>query len=56
MLDLINWILEEGRNNDLGAIKEKFSKWLVAREIPVCRTLLNMPTIDPVAAHNGLNG
>src|SRR5215475_12985351 len=51
MLDLINWILEEGRDNDdLGAILEKFSDWLVARGIPVCRTTLNMPTIDPVAA------
>ena len=51
MLDLINWILEEGRDNDdLGAILEKFSEWLVARGIPVCRTSLNMPTIDPVAA------
>jgi adenylate cyclase len=51
MLDLINRILEDGRNNDdLGAILEKFSEWLVARGIPVCRTSLNMPTIDPVAA------
>jgi len=32
-LDLINWILEEGRDNDdLGAILVKFSEWLVARE------------------------
>jgi hypothetical protein len=51
MLDLINWILEEGRDNDdLGAILEKFSEWLVARGIPVCRTSLIMPTIDPAAA------
>ena len=50
MLDLINWILEEGRDNDdLGAILEKFSERLVARGIPVCRTSLNMPTIDPEA-------
>jgi adenylate cyclase len=51
MIDLINWLLEEGRDNDdLGAILEKVSERLVARGIPVCRTALNMPTIDPVAA------
>ena len=48
MIDLINWILEEGRDNDdLGAILEKVSERLVASGIPVCRTTLNMPTIDP---------
>ena len=51
MIDLINWILEEGRDNDdLGAILEKVSERLVASGIPVCRTTLNMPTIDPAAA------
>jgi hypothetical protein len=34
----------------LGTILEKFSEWLVAREIPVFCTSLNIPTIDPVAA------
>jgi hypothetical protein len=48
MIDLINRILEEGRDNDdLGAILEKVSEQLVAWGIPVCRTTLNMPTIDP---------
>src|SRR5262249_35032193 len=51
MQDLINWILEKGRDNDdLGAILEKFSERLVAQGIPVCRTSLSMPTIDPIAA------
>lgn len=50
MIDLINWLLEEGRDNDdLGAILEKVSERLVALGIPVCRTTLNMPTIDPAA-------
>jgi adenylate cyclase len=51
MIELINWILEEGRDNDdLGAILEEMSERLVARGIPVRRTSLNMPTIDPTAA------
>jgi adenylate cyclase len=51
MIDLINAILEEGRDlDDLGAVFEKFSERLVALGIPVCRTTLNMPTIDPVVA------
>src|SRR5215472_16238674 len=51
MIDFINWILEEGRDNDdLGAILEKVSERLVASGTPVCRTTLNMPTIDPTAA------
>ena len=51
MIDLINRILEEGRDNDdLGAILEKVSEQLVAWGVPVCRTTLNMPTIDPAAA------
>jgi adenylate cyclase len=50
MIDLINRILEEGRDNDdLGAILENVSEGLVAWGIPVCRTTLNMPTIDPAA-------
>ena len=50
MIDLINRILEEGRDNDdLGAILENVSEGLVALGIPVCRTTLNMPTIDPAA-------
>ena len=48
MIELINRILEEGRDNDdLGAILEMVSEQLVAWGIPVCRTTLNMPTIDP---------
>ena len=51
MIDLINWILEEGRDNDdLGVILEQVSERLVASGIPLCRTTLNMPTIDPAAA------
>jgi adenylate cyclase len=51
MIDVINSILEDGRDiDDLGAVFEKFSERLVALGIPVCRTTLNMPTIDPVAA------
>jgi len=34
----------------LDAILEKFSEWLVARGIPVCRTLLNLPTIEQILA------
>jgi hypothetical protein len=45
MIDLINRILEEGRDNDdLGAILEKVSEGLVAWGIPVCRTTLNPPS------------
>ena len=51
MIDLINWILEEGRDNDdLGVILEQASERFVASGIPLCRTTLNMPTIDPAAA------
>src|SRR5882757_369174 len=51
MNELINWILEEGRDSDdLGAIFKGFSERLVAQGIPLCRTYLNMPTIDPAAA------
>jgi adenylate cyclase len=50
MIDLINWIVEKGRDNDdWGAILEKVSERLLAWGIPVCRTTLNMPTIDPAA-------
>src|SRR4029077_12333703 len=50
MIDVINRILEEGRDNDdLGAILEKVSEQLVAWGIPVRRATLNMPTIDPAA-------
>lgn len=51
MIELINWILEEGRDSDdLGAILQGMSERLVARGIPVRRSSLNMPTIDPTAA------
>jgi adenylate cyclase len=51
MIELINWILEEGRDSDdLGAILKGFSERLVAQGIPLCRTTLYMPTIDPTAA------
>ncbi len=51
MIELINWILEEGRDSDdLGAILGGLSERLVAQGIPLCRTNLSMPTIDPTAA------
>ncbi len=51
MIQLINWILEEGRDSDdLGAIVKGLSERLVAQGIPLCRTSLSMPTIDPTAA------
>jgi adenylate cyclase len=51
MDELINWILEEGReSDDLGAILKGLSERLVARGIPLYRTNLSMPTIDPEAA------
>ena len=41
MIELINWILEEGRDSDdLGAILEGMSERLVAQGIPVRRTNL----------------
>ena len=51
MDELINWILEEGRDSDdLGAIFKGLSERLVARGIPLYRTNLSMPTIDPEVA------
>lgn len=51
MNELITWILEEGRDSDdLGAILKGLSERLVARGIPLYRTNLSMPTIDPEAA------
>ena len=51
MDELINWILEEGRNSDdLGAIFKGISERLVAQGIPLFRTNLGMPTIEPTAA------
>lgn len=51
MIELINWILEEGRDSDdLGAILQGVSERLVAQKIPLCRANLSMPTIDPTAA------
>jgi adenylate cyclase len=51
MNELINWILEQGRDSDdLGAIFKGLSERLVAQGIPLCRTTLGMPTIDPTAA------
>jgi adenylate cyclase len=51
MNELINWILEEGRDSDdLGAIVRGLSERLVAQGIPLWSTSLFMPTIDPTAA------
>ena len=51
MIELIDWILEQGRDSDdLGAILEGLSERLVSLGIPLCRTSLSMPTIDPTAA------
>jgi adenylate cyclase len=51
MLELINWILKEGCDgDDLGVILEGASERLAALGIPLCRTSLSMPTIDPAAA------
>jgi len=51
MIELINWILEEGRDSDdLGAIFTGVIERLVARGIPLCRANVSMPTIDPTAA------
>jgi adenylate cyclase len=51
MNELIRWILEEGReSDDLGAIVKGLSERLVAQGIPLCRTNVSMPTIDPTAA------
>ena len=51
MNELINWILEQGRDSDdLGAIVKGLSERLVAQGIPLCRANLGMPTIDPTAA------
>ena len=51
MIELINWILEEGRDSDdLGAILTGVGERLVAQGIPLCRANLSMPTIDPTAA------
>src|SRR5260370_29474227 len=50
-IELINWIWEEGRDgDDLGAILAGLSERLVARGVPLCRTTLLMPTLDPTAA------
>lgn len=54
MIELINWILEEGReSDDLGAILAGVCERLVALGVPLCRASLGIPTIDPTAA--GLN-
>jgi adenylate cyclase len=51
MIELITWILNEARDSDdLGAIIAGTSERLLAAGIPVCRTSLGMPTIDPIAA------
>jgi adenylate cyclase len=51
MIELINWILEEGLDSDdLGAILKGLCERLVAEGIPLCRATLGMPTIDPTAA------
>ncbi len=51
MIELINWILEEGRDgDDLGAILAGLSERLVARGVPLCRTTLLVPTLDPTTA------
>jgi adenylate cyclase len=51
MIDLVNWILEEGlRSDDLGAIFKGLCERLLAEGIPLCCATLGMPTIDPTAA------
>ena len=51
MDEVISWILEEGRDSDdLGAIFKGLSERLVVLGIPLYRTNLSMPTIDPEAA------
>lgn len=51
MIELTNWILEEGRDgDDLGAILGGLCERLAAQGIPLCRVSLGMPTIDPTAA------
>jgi adenylate cyclase len=51
MIELINWILEEGCDgDDLGAILAGAGERLIALGLPVCRLHLMMPTIDPVSA------
>lgn len=51
MIELTNWILEEGRDgDDLGAILAGLCERLAAQGIPLCRVSLGMPTIDPTAA------
>jgi adenylate cyclase len=48
---LVDWLLEQGRDSDdLGAVLEGLSEQLVALGIPLCRTNLGVPTIDPTAA------
>ncbi len=49
--ELVDWILAEGcESDDLGAILAGLSNGLVAQGVPLCRTTLHMPTIDPTAA------
>jgi adenylate cyclase len=51
MIELVNWILEEGlASDDLGAILEGLCERLVAFGIPLCRATVHTPTIDPTAA------
>lgn len=51
MAELTDWLLEQGRDSDdLAAILQGFGERLVERGIPMCRTNLSMPTIDPTAA------
>ena len=48
---LVDWILAQGcESDDLGAILAGLSERLVAQGVPLCRTTLHMPTIDPTAA------
>src|SRR5262245_13749222 len=51
MMELINWILVEGRDgDDLGRLLQGLCERLVALGIPLCRANLFMPTIDPTAS------
>jgi adenylate cyclase len=48
MTNLEGWIIEEGlRGSDIGSLLSGFSERLVARGIPLARSYLAMPTVNP---------